>query len=103
MAHFSFLSYLVWNSSSRKKARQLALPLGCLLLTEGLAVGALVHSGIGFVSAYQNPIQRAEVLALAVMCALLYGAFNALVGMVVHTKYLLLSKLKASMHGKKGR
>ena len=74
-----------------------------LLLTEGLAVGALIHSGVGFVSAYQNAIQRTKVLALAVVCALLDGALNALVGMIVHTKYLLLSKLGVSMCRKKRR
>jgi hypothetical protein len=69
-----------------------------LLLAEGLAVGALVHGRVSFVSAYQDAVQRAEVLVLAVVSALLDGAFDALVGMIVHIKYLLLSKLGFSMH-----
>ena len=35
-------------------------------------------------SAYQDAVQRAEVLILAVVSALLDGAFDALVGMIVH-------------------
>ena len=54
------------------------------LLAEGLAVRALVHGGIHLVSADQDPVQRAVILAVAVISALLNGAFNALVGMVVH-------------------
>lgn len=77
--------------------RQLSLPPVFLLLTEGLAVGALIHGGIGFMSADQNAIQRAEVLGVTVVGALLDSALNALVGMIVHTKYLLLSKLGVSM------
>ena len=102
MGRFSLISYLVFRTSSRKKARQLSLPPIFLLLTEGLAVGALVHGRIGFVSAHQNAVQRAEVLVLAVVCALLDGALDALVGMIVHTKYLLLSKLGVSMRRKEG-
>ena len=39
--------------------------------------------------AYQNAVQRAEVLGVAVICALLNGAFDALVGIGVHFAYLL--------------
>ena len=83
--------------------RQLSLPPVFLLLAEGLAVGALVHGRIGFVSTYQDAVQRAEVLVLAVISALLDSAFDALIGMIVHTKYLLLSKLGVSMHRERGR
>ena len=60
-----------------------------LLLTEGLAVGALICSGIDFVGAHQDLVQRAVVLVAAVMGALLDGALNALVCMTVHHKSLL--------------
>ena len=60
-----------------------------LLLTEGLAVGALIHGGICFVGTNQDTLQGAEVCVLAVMCALCNGAFNALVCMAVHELYLL--------------
>ena len=53
-------------------------------LTEGLAVGALVHGGVCFVGAHQDPVQGAVVLGVAVICAGLYGAFDALVGMMIH-------------------
>jgi len=36
------------------------------------------------VGAHQNPVQRAVVLVLAVICTLLDGAFDALVGMTIH-------------------
>jgi hypothetical protein len=62
-----------------------------LLLAEGLTIGALIHSGVGFVGAHQNAVQRAIVLSVAVVCARLDGAFNALVGMTIHSNLLLLS------------
>ena len=68
-----------------------------LSLAEGLAVGALVHGGIGFVSAYQNAIQAAVVLVVAVVSAGLNGAFNALVGVVVHGHFLLCFGFLLSM------
>ena len=54
------------------------------LLAEGLAVGALVSSGIGLMGAYQDPLQGAEIGILAVMCALLDSTLNALVCMAIH-------------------
>ena len=60
-----------------------------LLLAEGLAVGALICSGIDFVGAHQDLVQRTVVLVTAVMGALLDGALNALVCMTVHHKSLL--------------
>jgi len=41
------------------------------------------------VGTHQDPIQRAVVLVLAVVCALLNGAFDALVGIAVHKSCLL--------------
>ena len=63
---------------------------GILLLPEGLTVGALVHGRIGFVGAYHDAIQRAIVGIVAVICALLYSAFNGLVCFLVHFGLLLL-------------
>ena len=59
------------------------------LLPEGLAVGTLVLGGIGLMGAHQDPVQRAVVLVLAVVCALLDGALDALICMVVHIDFLL--------------
>ena len=56
-----------------------------LLLAEGLAVGALVHSRICLMGTHQDALQGAEVCVLAVVCTLCNGAFNALVCMAVHS------------------
>ena len=66
------------------------MPPHPLLLAEGLAVSALILSGVGLVGTHQNPVQRAVVLAVAVVCAGLDGAFDTLVCMAVHKCYLLL-------------
>ena len=55
-----------------------------LLLAEGLAVSALVHSGICFVGTNQDTLQRAVVGIAAVVCALLNGAFDTLVCLAAH-------------------
>ena len=55
-----------------------------LLLAEGFAVGALIHGGVLLMGAYQDAVQRAVVLSIAVVSALLNGAFNALVCILVH-------------------
>jgi hypothetical protein len=60
------------------------------LLAEGLAVGALILGRVHLMGAHQNPVQRAVVLILAVVCTLLDGAFDALVCMTVHGSFLLL-------------
>ena len=60
-----------------------------LLLAEGLAVSALVFSGIHFVGAHQDFIQRTVILMAAVVGALLNGTLDTLVGMAVHSKSLL--------------
>ena len=46
---------------------------------------------------HQNPIQRAVVLVLAVISALLDGTLDALVGMAVHGHFLLLKDFVNSM------
>jgi hypothetical protein len=56
-----------------------------LLLTERHTVGALVHGGIGFVGTHHNAIQGTIVLGITMVCAGLDGAFDALVGMAVHS------------------
>ena len=66
-------------------------------LAEGLAVGALIHGGVYFVGAHQNPVQRAIVLASTVVCALVYGTLDALVGMTIHRYFLLLIGFGHSM------
>ena len=60
-----------------------------LLLAEGLAVSALIGSGVHLVGAHQDLIQRTVVLMAAVMGALLDGALDALVCMTVHNESLL--------------
>lgn len=55
-----------------------------LLSAEGLAVGALIHGGVFFVGTHQNAVQRAVVLRVAVIGALLYGALYAFIGMTAH-------------------
>ena len=55
-----------------------------LLLTEGLAVGALVSSGIDLMGTNQNPLQGTEIGILAVISALLNSTLNALVCMAIH-------------------
>ena len=69
--------------------RRLHAAASTLLLAEGLAVSALVNSGVGFVGANHNAIQRTIVGIIAVVCALVNGAFNALVCMAAHSRFLL--------------
>jgi hypothetical protein len=62
------------------------------LLAERLAVGALGHSGIQFVGAHGDLLQRAEVLGVTVVGALGDGTRNTLVGItetVAHGSFLL--------------
>jgi len=61
-----------------------------LLLSEGLAVGALIHGGVALVGANQNAIQGAVVCLITVMSTLLNGTFNALICVTVHIILLLL-------------
>ena len=76
----------------KKKPRQNPLPRQkpplTLLLPERLAVGTLVHSGVHLVGTHHNAVQRAVVLTLAMMSALLDGTLNALVG-TIHMIFLL--------------
>ena len=69
----------------------------CLLLAEGLAVSALIHGGVGLMGAHQNPVQRAVVLGVAMVCAGLNSTFDALIGMAVHHEFLLFFWCRNSM------
>ena len=56
----------------------------CLLLTEGLAVGALVHSGVGLMGTHHNAVQRAVICIVAMVGTLGDGTFDTLIGIAVH-------------------
>ena len=70
-----------------------------LLSAEGFAVGALIHCGILLMGTHQNAVQGAVVFGIAVVSALLNGAFDALV-CLVHLVFLLLFGFCLSMHEK---
>lgn len=57
-----------------------------LFLAEGLTIRALILSGVCFVGAYQNAVQRAVICITAVICALRYSTFDTLIGVTVHKK-----------------
>ena len=81
------LYYHTFSSSIRQveKGRgETAAVWYSLLLTEGLAVGALVLGRILLMSAHHDMVQRAIVCGIAVIGTLLNGAGNALIGIVVH-------------------
>ena len=73
----------------KKKCGSRKLPQRESALAEGLAVSALVCSGIHFVGTHQNLIQGTVVLVATVMGTLLDSAFNALVCVTVHKLCLL--------------
>ena len=60
-----------------------------LSLAEGLTVGALVLGGVSFMGAHQNPVQRAVVLTVAMVCAGLNSTLDTLVCIVIHYEILL--------------
>ena len=68
-----------------------------LLLAEGHAVGASIHSGVCFVSAYLDLLQRAVVGISTMMCALGNGTLDALVCVTVHSFFLLLFEFGISI------
>jgi len=68
-----------------------------LLFAEGLAVGALIHSGVFLMGTHQNAVQGAVVLGVAVIGTLLHGALYALVGMAAHLRFLLFCNFRDSM------
>ncbi len=60
-----------------------------LFLAKGHAVGALIHGGIALVGADLDLVQRAVIRGIAVMRAGDDGAFDAVVGMAIHSGFLL--------------
>ena len=77
----------------RKIRRRLPPYWQVSLLPEGLAVGALIHSGVRLVGTHQDAVQRAVVGLVAVVSAGLDSALDALVGILVHVRssFLLCS------------
>ena len=88
--HIITVLFSAVKGRDKESAAAIAAALESLLLTEGLAVGALILRGIAFMGAHQNAVQRAVVLAVAVVCTLLNGAFDTLVCIVIHNSFLLL-------------
>ena len=75
--------------------RRLLPPLwNLLLLAEGLAIGALVHSGVLLMGTNLDAIQRAIVLGIAVVGACLDSAGDALICFAVHSLFLLCFGLR---------
>ena len=79
---FSILAYKQKNVH-KKGTRKSRVPKE-LFLTEGLAVGALIHGGVTLMSADQNTVQSAVVCVAAVVSALLNSTFDALVCLAIH-------------------
>ena len=52
-------------------------------LNEGLAIGASHLGGVGLMGAYANLIKSAVVAAFRMVCALLNGAFNVEICLLV--------------------
>ena len=67
-----------------KTAADIRPPRQSLLLSEGHAVGALLSGRVAFMGTHHDLVQGAVVLAVAVIGALLNGAFDGLIGMTVH-------------------
>ena len=76
--------FVSWNFVKKKSRQRKAAAKNTLLFAEGFAVGALVHSGVHLMGTHQDAVQGAVVLILAMMGALLDGAFDTFVGMTVH-------------------
>lgn len=87
----TFYPYHISFSSARQEKSAAAFAAAeKSLLTERLAVSALIHSRICLVGAYQNAVQGAEVLGIAVVSAGLDGALDALIGIGIHYRSLLI-------------
>lgn len=62
---------------------------------EGFAVSAFVHCGVGFVGSHLYAVQRAVILVLAMIGALLYAALDGRVcftRFTSHNQFLLKSE-----------
>ena len=75
------------NPPRKMRRQNAAAPT--LLLSEGLAVSALVHCGVAFVGANHNAIQGTIVRIITVVGALAHSAFDTLVCMAAHSRFLL--------------
>ena len=60
-----------------------------LFLTEGHAVGALILGGVSLMGTDQDALQRAVIRFVAVMGTLMNGTLDALVGIAIHSLFLL--------------
>ena len=98
---FSFLMIPWIPISSREKYGGCRRRIRTLLLTEGLAVGTLIHSRICLMGTHQDALQGAEVCVLAVMSALGDSTLNALVCMAIHGRSSFWFDI-TSMPGKQG-
>ena len=81
---FPTFLHILRHSSRKTAAEKPPQCVAFLLFAEGLAVGALICSRIDFVGAHQDLVQGTVVLMAAVMGALLDGALDALVCVIVH-------------------
>lgn len=88
---FHIIPFFLPFVKRQKECGSTLLPQNGSLLVEGLAVRTPVFRGIEFVGTHKDPIQRAVVFAVAMVCALLHGTFNTLIGMAIHTVSLLFS------------
>ncbi len=84
--HNIFLHYVKKKIAAEFSA---AIQKGNLFLSEGHTVGALVNSGVALMGAHQDLLQGAVVCLVTMMCALLYGTLDALVGIAIHSPFLL--------------
>ena len=73
-----------------------------LLSVKGHAVGALLCGWIGLVGADADLIERAVVLAVAVILALADSAADALIGIAIHTFLLLFPDVSLIFPRRKG-
>ena len=84
VSNFFFIIPLQWYFVKTEKSGGKRRRKDTLLFLEGLAVGALIHSGICFVGTYQDFVQRAEIFTVTVVSALLNGTFDGFIGLAVH-------------------
>ena len=66
--------------------------ISVLLHLERLAVGTLIHSRVGLVSAHSDAVKAAIVAVAAVMCAARYRTFYTLVCAFCAHTYLSVQK-----------
>ena len=89
------------QESQKENAAASAAAFDSLLLAEGLAVGALVLSGVCLMGTHQNTVQRTVVGIAAVVCALLDSTLDRLVSMAVHVIFLLFLVMLLLCHSRR--